>query len=78
VLCPSTQQANLTAVLHNIPLMLNSKQGSCEYQLFESFGLNRIDKGNEYTQTLQPLDHVPVVLTEPTTALSVGSVKHGM
>jgi len=31
---PRTQQANLPAYLHTIPLMLSVKQESCEYQLF--------------------------------------------
>jgi len=27
--------------IHNMPLMLNAKQGSCEHQLFKYFGLTR-------------------------------------
>jgi len=30
--CLRTQQANLPAYLHTIPLMLNAKQGSCKSQ----------------------------------------------
>jgi len=36
---PRTQQGKLPAYFHTIPLMLNVKQGSCEYQLLKSFGL---------------------------------------
>jgi len=36
--CPRTQQTNLLAYLHTIPLMLNVKQGSGEYQLLKYFG----------------------------------------
>jgi len=36
-----TIRANLPAYLHAIPLMLNVKQGSCEYQHFKYFGLTR-------------------------------------
>jgi len=36
----SNKSTDYRLVLHTIPLMLNVKQGSCEYQLF-SLGLTR-------------------------------------
>ena len=54
--------------LHMVPLMLNVKQGSCEYQFFKSFGMAR--QGNEprssdckadahtTTPSLLPLQHL--------------------
>jgi len=56
--CPArTQQANLKLDLHIIyPLMLNAKQGSCEYQIYVFFGSTR--RGNtalsSARQTLLP------------------------
>jgi len=38
------KQLFLLAYLHTIPLMLNVKQGSCEYYILKSFGLTR--RGN--------------------------------
>ena len=35
--------------LHAVPLMLNVKQGSCEYQFLKSFGMAR--QGNEPPST---------------------------
>ena len=35
--------------LHMVPLMLNVKQGSCEYQFLKSFGMAR--QGNEPRST---------------------------
>ena len=35
--------------LHSVPLMLNVKQGSCEYQFLKSFGMTR--QGNEPSST---------------------------
>jgi len=57
--CPSSQQANLPGYFHIYPfLMLNVKQGSCDYQRLKSFGLslpgNRTQVEAADAQTTRP------------------------
>jgi len=50
---PKDTTSKFVGYLHTIPLMLNVKQGSCEYQLFKVFWSDSTKKSNPGLQTIR-------------------------